>query len=89
MMDICSDIPDVGLEVSRAASHASSTLEGGLQSQEIGQGCSIPMEVTESPSVLEVVVVENPVLKNGASGCPVPEGVAGNDLARVGSASCT
>jgi hypothetical protein len=32
MMDICSDIPDVGLEVSRAASRASSTLEGGLQS---------------------------------------------------------
>jgi hypothetical protein len=32
MMDICSDIPDVGLEVSRAASRASSTLEGSLRS---------------------------------------------------------
>jgi hypothetical protein len=88
MMDVCSDIPDVGLEVSRAASRASSTLEGGLRSQEVGQGCSIPMEVTESPSALEVAVAENSVLKDGASGCPAPEGVAGNDPARVGSASC-
>jgi hypothetical protein len=88
MMDICSVIPDVGLEVSRAASRASSTLEGGLQSQEIGQGRSIPMEVTENPSVLGVAVAENPVLKGGASGCPALEGVAGNDPARVGSASC-
>jgi hypothetical protein len=88
MMDVCSDIPDVGLELSRATSHASSTLEGGLRSQEVGQGCSIPMEVTESPSALEVAVAENPVLKDGASGCPAPEGVAGNDLAQVGSASC-
>jgi hypothetical protein len=88
MMDICPDIPDVGLELSRAASRASSTLEGGLRSQEVGQGCSIPMEVTESPSALEVAVAENPVLKDGASGCPALEGVAGNDPARVGSASC-
>jgi hypothetical protein len=88
MMDICSDIPDVGLEVSWAASRASSTLEGGLRSQEIGQGRSIPMEVTENPSALEVAVAENPVLKGGASGCPAPEGVAGNDPAQVGSASC-
>jgi hypothetical protein len=88
MMDICSDIPDVGLEVSRAASSVLSTLEGGLRSQEIGQGRSIPMEVTENPSALEVAVAENPVLKGGANGCPAPEGVAGNDLARVGSASC-
>jgi hypothetical protein len=36
MMDVCSDIPDVGLEVSRAASRASSTLEGGLRCQEVG-----------------------------------------------------
>jgi hypothetical protein len=88
MMDVCSDIPDVGLEVSRAASRASSTLEGGLRSQEVGQGCSIPMEVTGSPLALEVAVAENLVLKDGASGCPAPEGVAGNDPARVGSASC-
>jgi hypothetical protein len=88
MMDICSDILDMGLELSRAASHASSTLEGGLRSQEVGQGCSIPMEVTESPLALEVAVAENPVLKDGASGCPAPEGVAGNNLARVGSVSC-
>jgi hypothetical protein len=88
MMDVCSDIPDVGLELSRAASRASSALEGGLRSQEVGQGCSIPMEVTESPSALEVAVAENPVLKDGASGCRAPEGVAGNDPAWVASASC-
>jgi hypothetical protein len=88
MKDVCSNIPDVGLEVSRVASRASSTLEGGLRSQEVGQGRSIPMEVTENPSALEVAVAENPVLKGGASGCPAPEGVAGNDPAWVGSASC-
>jgi hypothetical protein len=88
MMYVCSDIPEVGLELSRAASRASSTLEGGLRSQEVGQGCSIPMEVTESPSALEVAIAENPVLKDGASGCPALEGIADNDPARVGSASC-
>jgi hypothetical protein len=88
MMNVCSNIPDVGLELSRAASRASSTLECGLWSQEAGQGCLVPMEVTQSPSALEVAVLENSVLKDGASGCPAPEGVAGNDLARVGSASC-
>jgi hypothetical protein len=88
MMDVCSDTPDVGLEVSRAASHASSTLEGGLQCQEVGQDCSILMEVTENPSTLEVAVVENSVLKGVVGGYPALEGVAGNDPARVGSASC-
>jgi hypothetical protein len=39
------------------------------------------MEVTENPSALEVAVVENPVLKDGASGYPAPEGAAGNDPA--------
>jgi hypothetical protein len=63
-------------------------LEGGLRSQEVGQGRSIPMEVTENPSALEVTVAENPVFKGGTGGCPAPEGVAGNDPARVGSASC-
>jgi hypothetical protein len=87
MMDICTGIPDVGLELSRAAPRASSTLECGLQSQEAGLGCSIPMEVTENPSALEVAVAENPVPKYGTSDYPAPEGVAGNDPARVGSAS--
>jgi hypothetical protein len=63
-------------------------LEGGLRSQEVGQGSSILIEVTESPSALEVAVVENPVLKDGASGCLALKGVAGNDPAQVGSASC-
>jgi hypothetical protein len=35
MVDVCSDIPDVGLEVSGAVSHASLTLEGSLQCQEV------------------------------------------------------
>jgi hypothetical protein len=59
MMDVCSDIPDVGLEVSWAASRSSSTLEGGLRCQEVGQDCPTPMEVTEDPSTVEVAVVEN------------------------------
>jgi hypothetical protein len=88
MMDVCSDIPDVGLEVSRAASRASSTLEGGLRCQEVGQDCLTPMEVTEDPSALEVVAAENPAPKGGADGYPAPEGVAGNDPTRMGSASC-
>jgi hypothetical protein len=88
MMDVCSDIPNVGLEISRAASRASSTLEGGLRCQEVGQDCPTPMEVTEDPSAVEVAVVENPAPKGGASSYPVPKGVAGNDPARVGIASC-
>jgi hypothetical protein len=88
MMDVCTDIPDVGLELSRAASRASSTLECGLQSQEVGLGCSILMEVIENPSALEVAAEENPVPKDGASDYPAPKGVAGNDPARVGNASC-
>jgi hypothetical protein len=88
MMDVCTNIPDVGLELSLAASRASSTLECGLQSQEAGLGCSIPMEVTENLSALVVAVAENLVLKDGASDYPAPEGVAGNDPARVGSARC-
>jgi hypothetical protein len=87
MMDVCSDIPDVGLEVSQAASRASSTLEGGLQCQEVGQDCPTPMEVTEDPSALEVVVEENPVLKGGAGGYLAPEGVVGDDPTQVGNAS--
>jgi hypothetical protein len=88
MMDVCSDIPDVGLEVSWAASHASSTLEGGLRCQEVGQDCLTPMGVTEDPSAVEVAVAEDLAPKGGAGGYLAPEGVAGNDPARVGIASC-
>jgi hypothetical protein len=52
MMDICADVPDSGLELSRASSHASSTLERGLKGQEAGLDCSAPMEVGERPSAL-------------------------------------
>jgi hypothetical protein len=87
MMDVCSNIPDVGLEVSRVVSHASSTLEGSLRCQKVGQDCPTPMEVTEDPSALEVVVAENPATKCGAGGFPAPEGVADSDPALAGSAS--
>jgi hypothetical protein len=88
MMDVCSEIPDVGLEVSRAVSHALSTLEGSLRCQEVGQDYPTPMEVTEDPSALEVAVAENLAPEGGAGGYPAPEGVAGSDPALVGSASC-
>jgi hypothetical protein len=88
MMDVCSEIPDVGLEVSQAVSCTSSTLEGSLRCQEVGQDCPTPMEVTEDPSALEVAVAENPAPEGGAGSYPAPESVAGNDLALVGSASC-
>jgi hypothetical protein len=88
MMDVCSEIPDVGLEVSRAVSRASSTLEGSLQCQEVGQDCSTPMEVIEDPSALEVAVAENLAPEGGAGSYLASEGVADSDPALVGSASC-
>jgi hypothetical protein len=88
MMNVCSDAPDVGLEVSRAVSRASSTLEGSLRCQEVGQDCSTPMEVTEDPLASEVAVAENPAPEGDVGDYPTPEGVAGNDPALVGSASC-
>jgi hypothetical protein len=45
------------------------------------------MEVGEGPLALEVAVTENLALKDGASACPAPEGVAGDDPARMGNAS--
>jgi hypothetical protein len=72
MKDVCNEIPDMGLEVSRAVSRASSTLEGSLRCQEVGQDCPTPMEVD---------VVENLAPEGGAGGYPAPEGVAGNDPA--------
>jgi hypothetical protein len=88
MMVVCLEIPDVGLEVSRAVSHASSTLEGNLRCQDVNQDCSTHMEVTKDPSALEVAVAEDPALKNSARSYPAPEGVADSDPALVGGASC-
>jgi hypothetical protein len=62
MMDICVDVPDAGLELSRAASHASSTLERDLKGQKAGLYCAAPMEVVEGPSALEVAVTEGSAL---------------------------
>jgi hypothetical protein len=86
-MEVCADVFAVGLELSRAASRASSTLERGFKSQEADMDCSIPMEVVENPSALEVAATENSVPKDGACVYPAPEGVACDDPARVGSAS--
>jgi hypothetical protein len=87
-MDVCADVFDAGLGSSRAASHASSTLERGLEGQETDLDCPAPTEVTEGPSALEVAAAENLPLKDGVDTYPAPEGVAGDDSARVGSASC-
>ena len=69
-------------------SHISSTLEGSLRCQEVGQDCPTPMEVTKDPSALEVAVTENPAPEGGAGGYPAHEGVANSDPALVGSTSC-
>ena len=71
ILAVCSEVPDGGLslldsagqEVTRAVSRASSTLEGSLRCQEVGQDCPTPMEVTEDPSASVVAVVENPALE--------------------------
>jgi hypothetical protein len=87
MMEICADVPVVGVELSQAASRASSTLERGFKSQEVVLDCSVPMEVVENPSALEVADIGNSVPKDGACVYPALEGVVGDYPARVGSAS--
>jgi hypothetical protein len=87
MMDVCTDVPGAGLELSWAASRTSSTLERSLKGQEAGPDCTIPMEVVEGPSALEVAASEGSVLKDSAGAYPAPEGVAGDDPAWMGSAS--
>jgi hypothetical protein len=72
MMEVCADMPDVGLELSRAAYHASSTLGRGLKSQEADLDCSVPMEVVGDPSAIEVAATENPVPEDGAGVYPAP-----------------
>jgi hypothetical protein len=86
-MDVCADVFDAGLGSSRAASHASSTLERCLEGQETDLDCPAPMEVTEGPSALEAAAVENLALEDGVDTYPAPEGVVGDDSARVGSVS--
>jgi hypothetical protein len=83
VMEVCADVLDAGLRSSRA----SSTLERDLEGQETDLDHLGPMEVTEGPSALEAATAENLVLKDGVDTCPAPEDVAGDDSARVGSAS--
>jgi hypothetical protein len=85
--DVCADVLDAGLGSSRAASRASSTLERDLEGQEADLDHLVPMEVTEGPSALEAATAENLVLEDGVDTYPATEGVAGDDSARVGSAS--
>jgi hypothetical protein len=80
-MDVCADVLDAELGSSRATSRASSTLERGLEGQEVGLDCTAPTEVTEGPLALEVAAAENSALKDGAGAYPAPEGVAGDDSA--------
>jgi hypothetical protein len=83
VMEVCADVLNAGLRSSRA----SSTLERGLEGQETDLDHLGPMEVTEGPSALEAATAENLVLKDGVDTCPAPEDVAGDDSARVESAS--
>jgi hypothetical protein len=83
VMEVCADVLDAGSRSSRA----SSTLERGLEGQETDLDRPGPMEVTEGPSALEAATAENLVLNDGVDTCPAPEDVAGDDSARVGSAS--
>jgi hypothetical protein len=86
-MDVCADVFDAGLGSSRTASRASSTLERGLEGQETDLNRLAPMEVAEGPSALEAATAENLGLEDGVDTYPAPEGVAGDDSARVGSVS--
>jgi hypothetical protein len=86
-MDVGADVFDAGLGSSRAASRASSTLERGLEGQETDLSRLVPMEVAEGPSALEAAVAGNLGLEDGVDTYPAPEGVAGDDSARVGSVS--
>jgi hypothetical protein len=88
VMAVCSEVPDGGLEVFRAVSRSSSTLEGILQCQDAGPSRPTPMEVTEEPSALEMATAEDLAPEGGAGSYLAPEGVASSDPALVGSASC-
>jgi hypothetical protein len=88
VMDVCADVFDAGFGSSRAASRASSTLERGLEGHETDLDHPAPMEVSEGPLALEVAVAENSALKDDVVAHPAPEGVAEDDSARVGRASC-
>jgi hypothetical protein len=95
ILPVCSEVPDGGLslldsagqEVTRAVSHASSTLEGSLSCRDAGLSHPTPMEVAEEPSALEVATAEDLAPEGGVGSYPAPEGVAGSDRAFVGSAS--
>jgi hypothetical protein len=81
--EACGAVPDAGLRSSRA----SSTLERDLEGRDANLDCPGSMEVAEGPSTLEVVTTESLDLKNGADTFPAPEGVVGDVLAHVKSAS--
>jgi hypothetical protein len=93
---VCSEVPNGGIsllgsagqEVTRVVSRASSTLEGSLPCKDTDPSYPTPMEVAEGPSASEVAAAEDPAPEGGTGSYPALEGVAGSDLAPLGSASC-
>jgi hypothetical protein len=78
MMEVCADMPDVGLELSRAASRASSTLEV------VENPSALEVAATENPvpedgagvyPAPEGVAGDDPAWVGSASYDPAPEGV--------------
>jgi hypothetical protein len=74
MMVVCLEILDVGLDVSRAMSRASLTLEGSLQCQDVDLNYPTHMEVIEDPSALEVAAIKKPSPRGWCWQLPSPRG---------------
>ena len=80
---ICSEVRDDGLlprdparqEITRVVSRASSTLEGGLPSEDADPSHLAPKDVAVGSSALEVAAMEDPAPEGGAGSDPAPEGV--------------
>jgi hypothetical protein len=80
---ICSEVPEdgrlshdsAGQEITRVASRASSTLEGGLPREDVDLSHPTPMDVVEGSPSLEVAAAEDPAPEGGAGSDPAPEGV--------------
>jgi hypothetical protein len=81
---ICSEVPDdvlllhdpVGQEVTRIASRASSTLEGGLAREDAADlSHSAHLDMDEGSLALKVAAVEGPTPEGGARSDPAPVGV--------------
>jgi hypothetical protein len=75
---ICSEVPEDGLlphdsagqEITRVASRASSTLEGGLPREDADLSHPTPMDVVEGSPSLEVAAAEDPTPEGVGAGSP-------------------